>query len=121
MLMVLLIIVTLLNVVVATGFSVAGVFFPRFIVRGGERSDTARVFALYGVARSVPLLLVALWAAFQASVPGLLWLGALAGVIQLADAAVGTLTGDRTRVFGPLVLGIVQGIVVLLGLWWLPR
>ena len=121
MLMVLLIIVTLINVAVATGFSLAGVFFPGFIVKGGEGSEAARVFALYGVARSVPLLLVVLWAAFQASVSGLLWLGLLAGIIQLADAAVGRLTHDQMKIWGPLGLGIVQLVVVLLGFWWLQR
>jgi hypothetical protein len=118
MIMALLIVVTLLNVVVATGFSLAGVFFPGFIVRDGEGSQTAKVFALYGVARSVPLLLVVLWAAFRADGMALIWLGLLAGIIQLADAAVGLQTGDKLKVWGPLGLGVAQLIVVLLAFWF---
>ncbi|MDB5589373.1 MAG: hypothetical protein JWP26_4343 [Devosia sp.] len=114
----LLIVVTLINVLVATGFSLAGVFFPVFIVRGGEGSHTAKVFALYGVARSTPLLLVVLWAAFRADGTALIWLGLLAGVIQLADAAVGLQTGDKVKVWGPLGLGAVQLVVVLLAFWF---
>jgi hypothetical protein len=119
MIMALLIVVTLLNVIVAAGFSLAGVFFPGFIVRDGEGSHTAKVFALYGVARSVPLLLVVLWAAFRADATALIWLGLLAGIIQLADAAVGTMTGDRIKVFGPLGLGIAQLVVALLAFWFI--
>lgn len=118
MIMALLIVVTLINVLVATGFSLAGLFFPGFIVRDGEGSQTAKVFALYGVARSVPLLLVALWAAFRADGTALIWLGLLAGIIQLADAAVGTQTGDKLKVWGPLGLGAVQLVVVLLAFWF---
>jgi hypothetical protein len=116
----LLIIVTLINVLVATGFSLAGVFFPGFIVKGGEGSHTARVFALYGVARSVPLLLVVFWAAFRADGTALLWLGTLAGIIQLADAAVGTQTRDMIKVWGPLGLGVAQLVVVVLAVWFTP-
>lgn len=114
----LLIAITLLNALVATGFSLAGVFFPGLIVKDGEASHTARVLAWYGVARSVPLLLIVLWAAFRADGTALIWLGLLAGVIQLADAAVGTQTGDKLKVWGPLALGIIQLVAVLLAFWF---
>ncbi|KKC35854.1 hypothetical protein WH87_14870 [Devosia epidermidihirudinis] len=109
-----LIVVTAINALVSTGFSVAAVFFPAFIVRGGERSHTARVLAYYGLARSVSLLLIVLWAAFRIDTTALLWLGTLAGLIQLGDAAIGTQTGDQFKIWGPLGLGVVQLAVVLL-------
>ncbi|KKB85270.1 hypothetical protein VW29_06875 [Devosia limi DSM 17137] len=118
MLLAFLVVVTAINVLVATGFSLAGIFLPGLIVRGGEGSHTARVFALYGLARSLPLLLVAAWAILTTSLPGLLWVGTLAGVSLLADAAVGTQTGDRLKVWGPLGLGALQIIAVLLAAWW---
>ncbi|MGV8853663.1 MAG: hypothetical protein ACOH2L_03380 [Devosia sp.] len=114
--LVLLVIVTLLNAVVATGFALAGVFFPGFVVKDGEGSHTVRVFAFYGLARSLALLLVVLWAAFRADGIALIWLGTLAGIIQLADAAIGTQTGDRIKIWGPLGLGIVQLVVVALAM-----
>ena len=49
MLIVLLISVTVISALIATGFSLAGVLFPGFMVRNGEGSPTARVFALYGL------------------------------------------------------------------------
>lgn len=113
-----LIIVTIINTLIATAFSLAGVLFPGFIVKDGEGSHTANVFALYGIARSIPLLLVIGWAAFRADTTALLWLGTLTGVIQLADAAVGTRTGDTLKIWGPLALGAVQLLVVLLAFWF---
>lgn len=114
----LLIIVTVISAAIGTGFSVAGPFFPGFIVRDGEGSHTARVFAYYGAARSVALLLIILWAAFRADATALIWLGALSGIIQLIDAAVGTQTGNQHAIWGPLGVGTVQLVVVLLAVWF---
>lgn len=116
--LIVLIVVTVINALVATGFSLAGLFFPGFIVRDGEASPTVRVFALYGLARSVCLLLVALWAAFRADGTALIWLGTLAGIIHLADAAIGTQTGDKLKIWGPLGLGSLQLTVVILTMWF---
>jgi hypothetical protein len=114
----LLIVVTVASSLIGTGFSVAGVFLPGFIVRDGEGSRTARVFALYAVARSMPLLLVILLAAFRADAAALIWLGALSGVIQLIDAAVGAQTGKQHAIWGPLGVAAVQLTVVLLAFWF---
>ena len=110
----LLIVVTVASSLIGTAFSVAGIIFPGFIVRDAEGTHTARVFALYAVARSIPLLLVILWAAFRADATALIWLGALSGLIQLADAAVGTQTSKQHAIWGPLGVGAVQLTVVLL-------
>jgi hypothetical protein len=113
----LLIVVTVVSSLIGTGFSVAGVFMPGFIIRDAEGTHTARVFALYAVARSVPLLLLILWAAFRADAVALIWLGTLSGVIQFVDAAVGTQTGKQHAIWGPLGIGAVQLLVVLLAIW----
>ncbi|UJW84055.1 hypothetical protein [Devosia sp. SL43] len=115
----LLIIVTVLGAAIGTGFCVAGIFFPGFIVKDGEGTPTARVFAYYGAARSVALLLVILLAAFRADANALVWLGLLSGIIQLIDAAVGTQTGKQYAVWGPLGVGAVQLLVVLIAAWLL--
>jgi hypothetical protein len=115
----LLIAVTVFNALVATGFSLAGVLFPGFVVKDGEVSHTARIFALYSVARAVPLLLLVLWAAFRADAIALLWLGTLSGIIQLADAAVGAQMRDMLKIWGALVLGVLQLSVALLAYWFI--
>jgi hypothetical protein len=114
----LLIIVTVISAAIGTGFSVAGIFFPGFIVKDGEGSHTVRVFAYYGAARSVALLLVILWVAFRADATALIWLGTLSGIIQLFDAAIGTQTGNRHAIWGPLGVGSVQLAVVVLTMWF---
>lgn len=111
-----LIVVTALCALVSAGFSLAALFFPGFIVRDGEGTNTTRVFALYGIARSVPILLVVIWAAFRADPAAMIWLGTLSGVVQLADAAVGTQTGKQYAIWGPLSLGVIQLAVVILAL-----
>jgi hypothetical protein len=118
MMLALLIVVTVTSSLIGTGFSVAGVFLPGFIMRDGEASHTARLFALYAVARSVPLLLVIVWAAFRADASALIWLGALSGFIQLVDAAVGTQTGKQHAIWGPLGVAAVQLTVALLAFWF---
>lgn len=114
----LLIIVTVISAAIGTGFSITGIFFPGFIVKDGEGTHTARVFALYTVARSVPLLLIILWAAFRADATALIWLGTLSGIIQLADAAIGLSAGKQRAIWGPLGIGTVQLLVVLLAVWF---
>lgn len=114
----LLIIVTTVSAAIGTGFSVAGIFFPGFIVKNGEGTPTVRIFAYYGAARSAALLLLILLAAFRADATALIWLGALSGIIQLVDAAIGTQTGNRHAVWGPLSVGIIQLVVVMLTMWF---
>lgn len=114
----LLIIVTVISAAIGTGFSVAGIFFPGFIVKDGEGSHTVRIFAYYGAARSLALLLLVLWAAFRADATALIWLGALSGITQLIDAAIGTQTGKQHAVWGPLGVGAVQLIVVVFAMWF---
>ena len=116
--LIILIFITVISALVATGFSLAALFFPGLIVRDGDATPTARVFALYGLARSVALLLVVLWAAFRADATALIWLGTLAGIILLADAAVGTQTGDKLKIWAPLGLGLAQLLVVVLAMWF---
>ena len=114
----LLIVVTTVSAAIGTGFSVAGIFVPGFIVRDGEGSHTTRVFAFYGAARSVALLLVVFWAPFRADATALIWLGTLSGIIQLSDAAIGTQTGKQHAIWGPLGVAIVQLAVVVLTMWF---
>jgi hypothetical protein len=92
-------IVTAIDVLVATGFSVAGVVTAR---------DGAQVFAMYAAARAIPLAAFALAAIYKRSASALLILGLLAGVIQLADAAVGLVQHDAGKTIGPFVLFVLQ-------------
>jgi hypothetical protein len=100
---------TALNVVVASGFSIAGLIKPELILPAGATpTDASTIFAMYAAARTIPLALITIAAIYQGSASALLVLGLLAGVIQFVDAAVGLLQHDVGKTVGPLFLAILQ-------------
>jgi hypothetical protein len=100
---------TAINVLVACGFSLAGLVAPQVLLPSGSTSTEASlIFAMYAAARSVPLALVTLAVIYKRSVSGLLILGTLAGLIQISDVGVGLYEHDPGKSVGPLVIALVQ-------------
>jgi hypothetical protein len=107
--------VTAINVLVAGGFSIAGLVSPKSILPpGATPTDASLIFAMYAVARSLPIAIVALIAIYKRSESGLLMLGTLAGFIQLLDAGVGLVQHDPEKVIGPLIIAAFQFFAVYL-------
>ena len=107
--------VTAINVLVAGGFSIAGLVSPKSILPTGYApTETSFIFAMYAAARSIPLALMVLIAIYRQSEAALLILGTLAGGIQLLDAGVGLLQHDPGKVIGPLVIAAFQFFAVYL-------
>lgn len=105
--------VTALNVLVASGFSIAGLFKPEYVLPAGSvQTEASFIFALYAAARTLPLALMALAAIYEGLPSSLRVLGLLAGFIQLSDAAVGLYQHDIGKIIGPLVLGALQMYVI---------
>jgi hypothetical protein len=101
--------ITALNVLVASGFSIAGLFKPEYVLPAGSVPTQASfIFAMYAAARTLPLALMALAAIYQRSPSSLRVLGLLAGFIQFADGAAGLYQHDIGKTIGPLVLGALQ-------------
>ena len=101
--------ITAANVLIASGFAIAGLVYPRAILPPGYLpTDASFVFALYAAARALPLALIALAAIYKRSASALMVLGVLAGAIQLADAAVGIFQGDPGKIFGPVLIAGLQ-------------
>jgi hypothetical protein len=99
--------VTAINVVVACGFSVAGMLSPSAILPPGETpTASSQVFAMYAAARTVQLALITLATLGRRS--WLLPLGTLAGVVQLLDAGVGLFQHDVGKTIGPLIIAVLQ-------------
>src|SRR6266480_2653781 len=95
--------VTAANVLVASGFSIAGLIRPMSILPAGSTpTEASFIFAMYAAARTIPLAVIALIAIYKRSQSALLVLGTLAGFIQLLDAGVGLLQPDWSKVIGPL-------------------
>ena len=108
-------VVTAINVLVASGFSIAGIIRPQYLVPTGYiPTQASLILALYAAARTIPLALFALWAIYKQATPPLLILGALAGAIQLLDAGIGLFEHDLGKCAGPLLIAVLQFFVVYL-------
>jgi hypothetical protein len=102
-------VITAVNVMVASGFSIAGLISPASILPAHYvPTDASAIFAMYAAARTIPLAIITLVAIFKRSVAGLLILGTLAGVIQVLDCMVGIVQHDPGKIFGPLVIAALQ-------------
>jgi hypothetical protein len=101
--------VTGMNVLVAVGFSIAGLVSPKSILPGGYvPTEASFIFAMYAAARTIPLAVITLIAIYKNWEPAVLILGTLAGFIQLLDGGVGLLQHDLGKSIGPLVIAALQ-------------
>src|SRR5271168_5379854 len=107
--------VTAINVLVASGFTIAAIFRPEVVVPAGlNPNEASLVLALYGAARIIPLALFTLAAIYKRATSALLILGTLAGGIQLLDAGIGLFQHDLQKFAAPLFLAVFQFFAVYL-------
>jgi hypothetical protein len=108
-------VVTAINVLVASGFTIAAIFRPEVVVPAGlNPNEASLVLALYGAARIIPLALFTFAAIYKQAASALLILGTLAGGVQLLDAGIGLFDHDPEKFAGPLVFAVIQFVVVYL-------
>ena len=108
-------VVTAINVLVATGFSIVGIIRPQYLIPADSVPTQATlILALYAAARTIPLALFALGAIYKKATHALLLLGGLAGAMQLLDAGIGLLEHDPGKCAGPLFIAVLQFFVVYL-------
>src|SRR5579862_875798 len=107
--------VTAINVLVASGFSIAAIIRPQYLVPvESAPTEASLLLAMYAAAPRIPLALFALGAIYKQATPALLILGALAGAMQLLDAGIGLFEHDLGKCAGPLFLAVLQFFVVYL-------
>ena len=107
--------VTAINVLVASGFSIAAIIRPQYLVPvESVPTEASLLLAMYAAARTIPLALFALVAIYKQATPALLILGALAGAMQLLDAGIGLFEHDLGKCAGPLFISMLQFFVVYL-------
>jgi hypothetical protein len=105
--------VTAINVLVATGFSIAAIIRPQFLVPAESvPTKGSWLLAMYAAAPRIPLALLVLGAIYKQAVHALLILGALAGAMQLLDAGIGLFEHDLGKCAGPLFIAVLQFFVV---------
>jgi hypothetical protein len=106
-------VVTAINVLVASGFSIVGIVRPQFLLPAGSvPTQASLILAMYAAARTIPLALFALGAIYKQATQALLALGALAGTMQLLDAGIGLFDRDPGKCGGPLFIAFLQFFVV---------
>ena len=107
--------VTAINVLVASGFSIAAIIRPQYLVPAESvRMQASLLLAMYAAAPRIPLALFVLGAIYKRATPALLILGALAGAMQLLDAGIGLYEHDLGKCAGPLSIAVLQFFVVYL-------
>src|SRR5271168_3011728 len=100
---------TAINVLVASGFSIAAIVRPQYVVPAGSiPTEASLLLAMYAAARTIPLALFALAAIYKRAKAALLILGALAGAMQLLDAGIGLFQHDTGKFAGPLFIAVLQ-------------
>ena len=106
--------VTAINVLVASGFSIAAIIRPQYLVPADPvPTEASLLLAMYAAARTIPLALFALGAIYKQAAPSLLILGALAGAMQLLDAGIGLFEHDLGKCAGPLFIAVLQFFVCI--------
>ena len=107
--------VTAINVLVASGFSIAAIIRPQYVVPAESvPTEASLLLAMYAAASRIPLALFVLGAIYRQETPALLILGALAGAMQLLDAGIGLFQHDLGKCAGPLFIAVLQFVVVYL-------
>jgi hypothetical protein len=107
--------VTAINVLVASGFSIAAIIRPQYLLPAESvPTEASSLMAMYAAARTIPLALFALGAIYKQAAPALLILGALAGAMQFLDAGIGLFEHDPGKCAGPLFIASLQFSVVYL-------
>ena len=108
-------VVTAINVLVASGFSIVGIIRPQYLVPAGYvPTQASLILAMYAAARTIPLALFVLAAIYKQATHALLILGVLAGTMQLLDAGIGLFEHDPGKCAGPLFIAVLQFFVIYL-------
>jgi hypothetical protein len=101
-------VITVANLIISAGFSLAGIFNPSVLLPAGTPVNSGTlVFALFAAARSVPLAIVALFAITMRDKKPLLILAVVGGMIQFADGFIGLYLHDVSKVIGPFALSVL--------------
>ena len=108
-------VVTAIDVLVASGFSIVGIIHPQYLVPvESVPTEASLLLAMYAAARTIPLALFVLAAIYKRAAPALVILGGLAGAMQLLDAGIGLYEHDLGKCAGPLFIAVLQFFVVYL-------
>jgi hypothetical protein len=102
-------VITVLNVLVSTGFAVAGIVNPSLLLSANVTTEKAiTVFALYAGARAIPIFTLTIMSVFRKNWNAFMTLAVMAGAVQFLDAFIGIYEHDLSKTAGPFIIAIVQ-------------
>lgn len=102
-------IITALNVLVASGFAIAGVVNCALIVPSYNASDpAAAIFALYAAARAIPFAILTITTILMRKSEQIWILAIVAGCIQFADGCIGMYLHAPSKSIGPFILAVAE-------------
>lgn len=108
-------VITVLNVLVATGFSVVGILNPSLMLPTQVTTDKAIfIFALYAGARAIPLAAIVIISIFNKHWDAFITLAVLAGIIQFLDGFIGIYQHDLSKAAGPFFIATMQFAAIYL-------
>jgi hypothetical protein len=106
---------TIINVLVATGFAVAGIINPHLLLAANVTTDKAiTVFALYAGARGIPIATLTIMSVFYKHWNAFITLAIVAGAIQFLDGFIGIYEQDLSKTAGPFIIAAIQFIAIYL-------
>ena len=108
-------IITVLNVLVSTGFATAGIVNPFLLLPANTTSDKAiTVFALYAGARAIPIVILTIMSIFNKHWNAFITLAMLAGLVQFLDGFIGIYQQDLSKTAGPFIIATIQFAAIYL-------
>lgn len=108
-------VITILNVLVATGFSITGILSPYLILPANVTTDKAiTIFALYAGARTIPIVVLTIMSVFNKHRNTFITLAVLAGAIQFLDGCIGIYQHDLSKIAGPFIIATIQFVAIYL-------
>ncbi|HTD40395.1 MAG TPA: hypothetical protein VK671_07240 [Mucilaginibacter sp.] len=106
---------TVLNVLVATGFAVAGIVSPHLLLAANVTANKAiTIFALYAGARGIPMATLTIISVFRKHWNAFITLAVVAGAIQFLDGFIGIYEQDLSKTVGPFVIAIIEFAAIYL-------
>ena len=94
-------VVTAINALTSAGFSLAGL-----VTTLPSNNASAKVFAMYAAARSLPLAAAVLWLIYARSIRTLGHVAIIMAAIQACDALIGVVQHDLGKTLGPAVFAL---------------
>ncbi len=106
---------TALNVVISTGFAVAGIVSPHLLLAASVTTDKAiTIFALYAGARGIPIAALTIVSIFRRHWNAFITLAVVAGLIQFLDGFIGIYEQDLSKTVGPFIIATIQFVAIYL-------